>query len=117
MRPTKLITALALILGLAAGLVWCAGPCCATASRGVSSLWIGAASCCGAGTPSRCQPSVQNADAAALSSAAVAHSPLPFFTGPVAHHAVVTPDWSQSPGPAFLVPENGLSARHTPLLI
>jgi hypothetical protein len=62
MRLKKLLPVAPLILGLITGLVWCAGPCCGSMGASPSPLSIGAVSCCGGDTPSRCQPSIQRAD-------------------------------------------------------
>jgi hypothetical protein len=117
MRLQKLLPVILVIAGLAIGIAWCAGPCCAGQGAAPSALSIGAVSCCGAGTPSRCQPSIQRADAAAVSSIAAAHSPLVLSTAPVAPDALATASGPRAPGPAMLIPRQGFSAHHTPLLI
>jgi hypothetical protein len=117
MRLQKLLPVILVIAGLGIGLAWCVGPCCAAAGTAPSTLSIGVASCCDDGTPSRCQPSIQRADAADVSSIAVAHSPLALSTGPVAADALATANGPRAPRLAMLIPRQGFSALHTPLLI
>jgi len=117
MRQPKTPLLVVLVLAsLTSGLVWCAGPCCPSKGTGASVLSIGAAPCCGAGTPSRCQSSLQRADAATVTSVAVAHSPLVLLTGQAASNESAFVALGP-PGPATFVPRQRPPALHTPLLI
>lgn len=117
MRLHKYLLVTLIIAGLATGLVWCVGSCCAATGRLLSTTSIGALSCCGAGTPSGCQPSIQRADAATISLIAVAHSPIVLATGPVTPDAIVAPAGSRAVRPGMPVLRRGSSLLHTPLLI
>jgi hypothetical protein len=61
MRLKRLFPTAALILGLVAGLAWCVGPCCGSMGSSAPPLSIGPVPCCGSGTPSGCNTTIQRA--------------------------------------------------------
>lgn len=76
MRLRNLSYVSGLIFALAMSVVWWAPPCCEQVAGNGSALSIGAVPCCGAGMPSRCQPSIQRAEAPVFSLVTPASSPL-----------------------------------------
>jgi hypothetical protein len=112
----RLLPAAALIFGLAVGLVWCAGPCCASMGSTDSPLSIGAVPCCGSGTPSGCQTTMQRA----ANLVTPPHAPL---LPPIAvlGHGVAAPPPSMLHAAPIAVPpmtaRPDLARLATPLLI
>lgn len=117
MRLQRLLPVLLAIAGLAAGLVWCANPCCSTKSSSPSPLALGAPACCGAETPGRCQPSVGRAEAAPVTSVSIPHAPLGAIAPASLEKAVsLSGALRATPTKSFVLPP-GLFRLHTPLLI
>lgn len=118
MRLRNLPLVSGLILGLAISVVWCAGPCCgAMEANPVSAPSIGVMACCGAGTPSQCQPSIQSVDGAVFSSVAPLYSPLALLATQPTSAARVAREPGLTLEPRLLSARQSLPSLHVPLLI
>jgi hypothetical protein len=90
------LPAAALIVGLIAGLAWCAAPCCGSTRSGAP-LSIGAVPCCGTDASDHCQASLMRADSIASSPSAPSLPPVA-----VLGHAVAASVPSFLPIPAVV---------------